>query len=107
MRERSQIRHETARALADMEEQEVADDPAMMTSHAGAQSPQAMGPVVERITFHCFRAPLTFVKEGIPIKQNPRLVGKLTTQRLFGRNISLHRVSKPAVKTGEWRWIWT
>jgi hypothetical protein len=107
MGKRSQIRDEIERAMPGLEEQKVADDSKVMTSHAGAQSLQALGPTVEQMAAHCFRAPLTLMKEGIPIEQDSGLVAKSAAQSLLGRNVSLQGGPKPAPKAGGRRWVWT
>ena len=62
-------------AMAGMEDQKVTNDSNSMTSHGWTQSFRALSPKVVRIFAYFFGLPLMLVKEGIPIEQDPGLVG--------------------------------
>jgi hypothetical protein len=87
MGERRQIGDEIDRGMPGGEQQKIADDAKVVTSHAGTQSLQSLRPTVEQISTDGFSKPLAAIKEGIPMEQDPLLIPKLAAQSLLISNV--------------------
>ena len=89
MGERGQIGDEIDGDMPGVEQQEIADDAKVVTSHTGTQPLQAPRPTVELISVDGFSVPLAVIKEGIPMEQDALLIPELAAQNLLGDNVVL------------------